>query len=369
MAELRLEHIQKKYPNGYEAVKDLNIHIKDGEFVSLVGPSGCGKSTTLRMIAGLEDITGGKLYIGDKLANDIPSKDRGIAMVFQSYALFPHMSVAANIGFGLKINKVDKKTRQQKIEWALDLLDLNGLGDRKPSELSGGQRQRVALGRALVLDPEVLLLDEPLSNLDAKLRVKMRTELKRIHKKLKSTIVYVTHDQAEAMTLSDRIAIMKQGDLMQIGTPTEIYSKPANKFVAGFIGSPPMNFLHGQLVQENGSYVFVYPSGKLTLPNTLISNIKTKITQKQVVLGVRPEDLEISLTPQPNGMEGISVVTETLGSDDFVAVEVGDQLFSVRIEPGSNFPLDRKVYLHVKGDKIHLFNDDEEAQEELRKYA
>jgi multiple sugar transport system ATP-binding protein len=369
MAELRLEHIQKRYPNGYEAVKDLNIHIRDGEFISLVGPSGCGKSTTLRMIAGLEDITGGKLYIGNKLANNIPSKDRGIAMVFQSYALFPHMSVAANIGFGLKINKVDKKIRQQKIEWALDLLDLNGLGDRKPSELSGGQRQRVALGRALVLDPEVLLLDEPLSNLDAKLRVKMRTELKRIHKKLKSTIIYVTHDQAEAMTLSDRIAIMRQGDLMQIGTPTEIYTKPANKFVAGFIGSPPMNFLHGNLIEENGSYIFVYKSGKLELPKTMNQKIKTEIHQKQVVLGIRPEDIEISLTPQQNAIEGISVVTETLGSDDFVAVEVDDQLFSVRIEPGSNFPLDQKVYLRAKEEKIHLFNDDEEAKDELRKYA
>jgi multiple sugar transport system ATP-binding protein len=369
MAELRLEHIQKRYPNGYEAVKDLNIHIQDGEFISLVGPSGCGKSTTLRMIAGLEDITGGKLYIGNKLANDIPSKDRGIAMVFQSYALFPHMTVAANIGFGLKIKKVDKKIRQQKIEWALDLLDLNGLGDRKPSELSGGQRQRVALGRALVLDPEVLLLDEPLSNLDAKLRVKMRTELKRIHKKLKSTIIYVTHDQAEAMTLSDRIAIMKQGDLMQIGTPTEIYTKPANKFVAGFIGSPPMNFLHGNLLEENGSYVFVYKSGKLELPKTMNQKIKSSIHQKQVVLGIRPEDIEISLTPQQNAIEGISVVTETLGSDDFVAVEVDDQLFSVRIEPGSNFPLDQKVYLRAKEEKIHLFNDDEEAKDELLKYA
>jgi multiple sugar transport system ATP-binding protein len=368
MAELRLEHVYKRYPNGYEAVKDLNIHIKDGEFISLVGPSGCGKSTTLRMIAGLEDITSGNLYIGNKLANDIPSKDRGIAMVFQSYALFPHMSVSANIGFGLKIKKVDKKIRQQKIEWALDLLDLNGLGDRKPSELSGGQRQRVALGRALVLDPEVLLLDEPLSNLDAKLRVKMRTELKRIHKKLKSTIIYVTHDQAEAMTLSDRIAIMKQGDLMQIGTPTEIYAKPANKFVAGFIGSPPMNFLHGNLIEENGSYIFVYKSGKFELPKTMNQKIQTEIHQKQVVLGIRPEDIEISLTPQPNAIEGISVVTETLGSDDFVAVEVADQLFSVRVEPGSNFPLDQKVYLRTKEGKIHLFNDDEEAKEELQKY-
>ncbi|MEQ6376308.1 ABC transporter ATP-binding protein [Bacillaceae bacterium S4-13-56] len=358
MAGLRLEHMQKKYPNGFEAVKDLSIEINDGEFISLVGPSGCGKSTTLRMIAGLEDISGGKLLIGDKLANNVASKDRGIAMVFQSYALFPHMTVAANIGFGLKINKVDKKIRNEKIEWALELLDLNGLGDRKPSELSGGQRQRVALGRALVLDPEVLLLDEPLSNLDAKLRVKMRTELKRIHKHLKSTIVYVTHDQAEAMTLSDRIAIMKNGDLMQIGTPTEIYTNPANRFVAGFIGSPPMNFLEGELVKENGIYTFVNNEAKFALPNSMKSYIETNITQKEVILGMRPEDLQISLKPVTDGIEGVSIVTETLGSDDFIAIEVGKKLFSVRTEPGSNFPSDRKVYLTPAEDKLHLFNND-----------
>nr|WP_144927697.1 ABC transporter ATP-binding protein [Paenibacillus bovis] len=369
MAGLRLEHIQKKYPNGFEAVKDLSIDIKDGEFVSLVGPSGCGKSTTLRMIAGLEDISGGKLLIGDKLANNVASKDRGIAMVFQSYALFPHMSVAANIGFGLKINKVDKKIRNDKIEWALDLLDLNGLGDRKPSELSGGQRQRVALGRALVLDPEVLLLDEPLSNLDAKLRVKMRTELKRIHKQLKSTIIYVTHDQAEAMTLSDRIAIMKNGDLMQIGSPTEIYTRPANRFVAGFIGSPPMNFLEGELAHENGNNVFINKDVKYVLPASMKSYIETNISQKEVVLGMRPEDLAISLTPATNGIEGVSIITETLGSDDFVAVEVGKKLFSVRTEPGSNFPTDKKVYLTPAEDKLHLFNNDNATDDAKVRFA
>lgn len=364
MADLKLEHIQKKYPNGYVAVKDLNLEIKDGEFISVVGPSGCGKSTTLRMIAGLEDITSGSLYIGGKLSNDIPSKDRGIAMVFQSYALFPHMTVAANIGFGLKIKKVDKKIRQEKIEWALDLLDLNGLGDRKPAELSGGQRQRVALGRALVLDPEVLLLDEPLSNLDAKLRVKMRTEIKRLHKQLKSTIIYVTHDQSEAMTLSDRIAIMKQGDLIQIGTPTEIYTKPANKFVAGFIGSPSMNFLKGNIKSQEGSYVFVNENVKIKLPERLNSKINNELTSDTVIFGIRPEDLEFSLEPKQNAIEGISAVKETLGSDDFVAVEVGKSLFSVRIEPGRHVPLDQKVYMVPKEDKIHLFNDDDENEDE-----
>lgn len=356
MAGLRLININKTYPNGYNAVKKLNIDIKDGEFVSLVGPSGCGKTTTLRMIAGLEEITGGELWIGDRLVNNVPPKDRGIAMVFQSYALFPHMTVAANIGFGLKIKKVDKKIIKRKIEWALDLLDLNGLGDRKPAQLSGGQRQRVALGRALVLDPEVLLLDEPLSNLDAKLRIKMRTELKRIHKQLKSTIIYVTHDQAEAMTLSDRIVVMKKGELMQIGTPSEIYNNPANKFVAGFIGSPPMNFIEGELIQEEEKYVFKYKTGSFELPYELKSKIKEKIKGQNVVIGIRPEDFEISLIPKKNSIKGISVVTETLGSDDYVAVEVAGNLHSIRIEPDSNFPLDKEVYLTPKSNKIHIFN-------------
>ncbi|MFZ5967488.1 MAG: ABC transporter ATP-binding protein [Bacillota bacterium] len=356
MSGLKLININKTYPNGYEAVQSLSIDIKNGEFVSLVGPSGCGKSTTLRMIAGLEDITGGELWIGDKMVNNVAPKDRGIAMVFQSYALFPHMSVAANIGFGLKIKKVDPKVRKQKIEWALDLLDLNELGDRKPSELSGGQRQRVALGRALVLDPEVLLLDEPLSNLDAKLRIKMRTELKKIHKQLKSTIIYVTHDQAEAMTLSNRIAIMKKGELMQIGTPLEIYNNPANQFVAGFIGSPPMNFMEGELIQEGEGYVVKYKTGSFTLPDGMRHKIKESINGKEVILGIRPEDFEVSLIPQTNGIKGVSVVTETLGSDDFVAVDVADELFSVRIEPQSSFPLDQEVFLRPKENKIHIFN-------------
>lgn len=362
MADLRLENIYKRYPNGFEAVKNLNIHIQDGEFLSLVGPSGCGKSTTLRMIAGLEEITSGNLYIGGKRANDIPSKNRGIAMVFQSYALFPHMTVAANIGFGLKIKKVDKKTREEKIEWALDLLDLKGLGDRKPAELSGGQRQRVALGRALVMDPDVLLLDEPLSNLDAKLRVKMRTELKRIHKQLKSTIIYVTHDQSEAMTLSDRIAIMNKGELIQIGTPTEIYNNPVNKFVAGFIGSPSMNFVKGDIILENGMNLFVNKYVKIKLPDRLKEKI-AEVGRENVVLGVRPEDVKIYLEPQEYAIQGITSVRETLGSDDFVAIECGEELLSVRVEPNTDIPLDQKVYLVPKEEKIHIFRDDDSSDE------
>ncbi len=312
MLGLTLKNIRKVYPNGYEAVKDLSLEIKAGEFVSLVGPSGCGKSTTLRMIAGLEDISDGELYIGDKLANDLSPRDRGIAMVFQSYALFPHMTVGANIAFGLKINKVPEEVRKQKIEWALDLLDLNGLGDRKPAQLSGGQRQRVALGRALVLDPDVLLLDEPLSNLDAKLRIKMRLEVKRIHKELNATIVYVTHDQAEAMTLSDRIAILKDGDLMQCDSPTAVYNHPASKFVAGFIGSPPMNFLSGELKKDDGKLSFISEYGTMELDDNLTKEVEIKGLTGKIVYGVRPEDMVISTEEKPGSFEGISLLNETL---------------------------------------------------------
>jgi len=358
MLGLQLKNINKKYPNGYEAVKDLSIGINPGEFVSLVGPSGCGKSTTLRMIAGLEDISGGELWIGDKLANNLASKDRGIAMVFQSYALFPHMSVAANIGFGLKIKKMPIKQRKEKIDWALNLLDLEGLGDRKPSQLSGGQRQRVALGRALVLDPDVLLLDEPLSNLDAKLRIKMRIELKRIHKQLNATIIYVTHDQAEAMTLSDRIAIMKDGDLMQIGKPSEIYNNPANKFVAGFVGSPPMNFIKGELIAENGILKFSSKYGLIEVTENMKKTIKAKNIDKEITLGIRPEDLKISLDKLENSFLGTSLVSETLGSDDYVSVlprdAVKGDILTARILPDTQFPLDREVWLKPN-EKIHIF--------------
>ena len=359
MLGLTLKNIKKVYPNGYEAVKDLSLEIKAGEFVSLVGPSGCGKSTTLRMIAGLEDISGGQLFIGDKLANDLSPRERGIAMVFQSYALFPHMTVAANIAFGLKIQKVPAAERMKKVEWALDLLDLNGLGDRKPAQLSGGQRQRVALGRALVLDPDVLLLDEPLSNLDAKLRIKMRIELKRIHKELNATIVYVTHDQAEAMTLSNRIAILKDGDLMQCGTPTEIYNDPANEFVAGFVGSPPMNFIQGTVEKIDGREVFVSDYGQLPFDDTLSKLKSDKGIGDNLVLGIRPEDLTISTQKADSAFEGMSLITETLGSDDFVSScprnNPRGEIMTVRIEPEINFPLDANVYIVGNTAKMHLF--------------
>ncbi|MBP5702679.1 MAG: sn-glycerol-3-phosphate ABC transporter ATP-binding protein UgpC, partial [Lachnospiraceae bacterium] len=243
MASLSLKHVTKVYPNGFEAVKDFNLEINDQEFIIFVGPSGCGKSTTLRMIAGLEDISGGELYIGDKLMNDVEPKDRDIAMVFQNYALYPHMSVYDNMAFGLKLRKVPKDQIDKMVKEAARILDLTSLLDRKPKALSGGQRQRVAMGRAIVRNPKVFLMDEPLSNLDAKLRVQMRIEIAKLHQRLGTTIIYVTHDQTEAMTLGDRIVVMKDGIVQQVDSPQNLYADPINRFVAGFIGSPEMNFL------------------------------------------------------------------------------------------------------------------------------
>ncbi len=360
MGSLTLKGIVKRYPNGFEAVKGVDIDVKDGEFISLLGPSGCGKSTTLRMIAGLEDITGGEMYIGDKLVNNVQSKDRGIAMVFQSYALFPHMSVEANIAFGLKIKKVPENIKREKIDWALELLNLKGFEKRKPAELSGGQRQRVALGRALVLDPDILLLDEPLSNLDAKLRVKMRTEIKRIHKKLKATIIYVTHDQEEAMTLSDRIVIMNKGEIMQMGTPTEIYKNPINKFVAGFMGRPPFNFIDGKMEKDGDGYTFSYDTGTVKVPTNLNERIDKDIKLDAASLAIRPEDLEFTDTADDCTFVGVTSVRETLGSEDFITVEVGNTLVSVRVETESPVEVDKQVYLKPKQGKVFVFNSEDD---------
>ena len=252
MAEVRLKKVEKQYPNGFKAVHGIDLDIKDGEFMVFVGPSGCAKSTTLRMIAGLEDITGGEVYIGDRLVNDVPPKDRGISMVFQNYALYPHMTVYENMSFGLKLKKTPKNEIDRRVREAAEKLEITELLDRKPKEMSGGQRQRVALGRAIVRNPDVFLFDEPLSNLDAKLRVSMRLRITQLHKELKTTMIYVTHDQVEAMTMGDRITVMRSGRIMQVDTPLNLYHYPANKFVAGFIGSPTMNLIDGELKEENG---------------------------------------------------------------------------------------------------------------------
>lgn len=329
MAEVRLENLSKKFDQ-VKAVDRINLDIKDGEFLTLVGPSGCGKSTALRLVAGLEKVTSGNVYISEKLVNHIPPQNRNVSMVFQSYALFPHMSVEANLAFGLKIKKRSLKEKTEKVRWVIDLLGLKGMEKRLPKELSGGQRQRVALGRALVLEPDVLLLDEPLSNLDAKLRLRMRTELKRLHKKIKTTIIYVTHDQAEAMTLSDRLAVMKDGKILQIGTPQQIYERPTDIFTAGFIGSPPMNFIPGE-----------------RLPF---------LEREETTVGIRPEDLSVSLEENEKGIMGKSSVTETLGSDNFLYVDISDVLISVRLKPDQRIPEDQDIWLVPNLEKIHIFD-------------
>jgi multiple sugar transport system ATP-binding protein len=329
LAQAKFENLTKKFGE-VVAVENLNLNIEDGEFITLVGPSGCGKSTTLRLLAGLEKPTSGSIHIDGKKIDHLPPQKRELSMVFQSYALFPHMSVEANISFGLKIKKRSAEEKTKKIKWALKLLGLSGLEKRIPRELSGGQRQRVALGRALVLEPKILLLDEPLSNLDAKLRLKMRTELKRLHKRIKTTILYVTHDQAEAMTLSDRLAVMKDGMILQLGSPQEIYSQPADLFTAGFIGSPPMNFLPAELLPF--------------------------IQEKDIIAGVRPEDWDISLKPIPEGIKGNTTVTETLGSDEYLYVEVEETLVAVRLKPGTELRENLPIWLTAEKEKIHFFD-------------
>jgi len=320
MAPITLDHITKRYPDGSLAVDDFNLQIQDGEFVILVGPSGCGKSTTLNMIAGLEDITSGDLLIGGKVVNNETPKDRDIAMVFQSYALYPHMSVRENMGFALKLAKVPKAEINQKVEEAARILDLTQHLDRKPANLSGGQRQRVAMGRAIVRNPAAFLMDEPLSNLDAKLRVQMRTQVSRIQRRLGTTTVYVTHDQVEALTLGDRVAVMRSGLLQQVGTPGELYHRPNNLFVAGFIGSPAMNFLPGR-VEDNAVRTSL---GDFPLTDALRRELEGANTARDVIIGIRPENFEdAALVPAGNRARGITFKTtidvlESIGSDVFV---------------------------------------------------
>jgi multiple sugar transport system ATP-binding protein len=301
MAEVLLDNVRKVYSNGHEAVKGVSLHIADGEFLVLVGPSGCGKSTTLRMVAGLEDATGGTIQIGGRVVNDVHPKDRDIAMVFQNYALYPHMTVAKNMGFALKLRGVPTADVDRRVAEAARMLGIQDLLDRKPKQLSGGQRQRVAVGRAIVREPRAFLFDEPLSNLDAKLRVTTRAELKGLHQRLKTTTIYVTHDQEEAMTLGDRIVVMSQGVIQQVGTPMEVYRHPANRFVAGFIGTPPMNFLDGQIVRGSlpggsGSYHFAQVGGTVRLGLTDAQALRlAKHEGQRVVLGIRPQ--AVSDTP------------------------------------------------------------------------
>jgi multiple sugar transport system ATP-binding protein len=302
MAEIVLEHLAKRFPNGFEAVKDLSLEIGEAELLVLVGPSGCGKTTALRMIAGLEDISAGDLYIGGRRMNDVPEKDRDIAMVFQNYALYPHMTVAENIAFSLKLAKRRKAEIRQRVQETARLLGLEELLDRRPKQLSGGQRQRVAMGRAIVRQPQAFLMDEPLSNLDAQLRVHMRGEIEALQKRLGVTTVYVTHDQVEAMTMGDRVAVLRSGELQQVGTPTEVYDHPANLFVAGFMGSPPMNLAHGTIERVDGGHTVRLGSATLPIPAETVERRGLGSREgRPVVVGIRPEDLE---GPRENGSPG-----------------------------------------------------------------
>ena len=328
MASVSLRHIYKKYPGGVTAVSDFNLEIKDKEFLVLVGPSGCGKTTTLRMVAGLEEISEGELFIGDQLVNDVAPKDRKIAMVFQNYALYPHMTVFENMAFGLKLNKTPKEEIKRRVEEAARILDITHLLDRKPKALSGGQKQRVALGRAIVRDPQVFLLDEPLSNLDAKLRAAMRTELTKLHARVGTTFIYVTHDQVEAMTMATRIVVMKDGLIQQVDTPQNLYDSPCNLFVAGFIGTPQMNFINGTLNKKGEDLYFNFENVSLKVPAEKANNPALKdYVDQEVVLGLRPE----CIYDQPAqveahidaSFEAYVDVTELMGAEIYLYLNVG----------------------------------------------
>ena len=391
MANVAFEHVEKVYPNGFHAVQDLNLEIEDGEFLVLVGPSGCGKSTALRMIAGLEDVSGGKLIIGDRVVNDLSPQDRDIAMVFQSYALYPHLSVADNIAYGLKIRKMSKDEIARRIQRAADMLELGPFLDRKPAMLSGGQRQRVAMGRAIVRDPSVFLMDEPLSNLDAKLRVQMRAEISSVVHDLGTTTVYVTHDQVEAMTMGDRMAVMKAGLLQQAGPPQEVYDHPNNIFVAQFVGSPPMNMVKGRLSETSDGLSVHVGDKDLAIPASVLDKRAAlrKYIGRDVAVGVRSEDMEdASLTPDASldrRLHGTVTLVEALGSEivvhfslkgdavvtedtKLVAKETGDEALDTgpagevrwvaSFSPRSRVRREDPVDIAVDMERVHWFDPD-----------
>jgi multiple sugar transport system ATP-binding protein len=367
MANLSLKNIYKVYPGDVVAVKDFNLEIKDKEFIVFVGPSGCGKSTTLRMIAGLESISKGELYIGDKLVNDIEPKERDISMVFQNYALYPHMSVFDNMAFGLKIKKVPKSEIEEKVKEAARILDIENLLSRKPKALSGGQRQRVALGRAIVRNPKVFLMDEPLSNLDAKLRVQMRTEIAKLHNSLETTFIYVTHDQTEAMTMGSRIVVMKDGIIQQVDTPQNIYNYPSNIFVASFIGSPQMNFLNGEVLFEENKAYAIFEEQKILLPEKTAKILKdNNVKGKKVVFGIRPEALndDVSMIKEnPEEVIDVNVeVIELMGAESYIYTKDGSSSLTVRVEGTTRLKVGEKAKLHMDAEKIHVFDKETELR-------
>jgi multiple sugar transport system ATP-binding protein len=364
MANVLLKNITKKF-NDVVAVKNVNLEIVDQEFLVLVGPSGCGKTTTLRMVAGLEAITEGEIYIGDRFVNNLACKDRNIAMVFQSYALYPHMNVFDNIAFSLKMRKVPKEERVKLVNKAAGILGIHDLLKRKPKALSGGQRQRVALGRAIVREPDVFLFDEPLSNLDAKLRVQMRTELIKLHGRLQSTSIYVTHDQVEAMTMGDRIVVMNDGVIQQVGSPMELYNQPSNRFVAGFIGSPAMNFIPCKIVQQNSRLCVDTGGFQIPLSGTMASAVQSS-NNLEFIFGVRPEDISrkgfeevTSGNWQPFNAH-INVI-ETLGKEIHLDLTSGENLMTAIVTPSTPVRLNEEINLVMNLDKIHLFKKDDGA--------
>lgn len=362
MAQISLKGINKVYPNGVQAVFDFNLEIENKDFIVLVGPSGCGKSTTLRMIAGLEDITSGELYINGEYMNDVAPKNRGIAMVFQSYALYPHMTVYQNMAFALKIRKFPKDEIKRRVDEAASILGLEPYLDRKPKALSGGQRQRVALGRAIVRDSRVFLFDEPLSNLDAKLRVQMRAEISKLHKRLDATSIYVTHDQIEAMTMATKIVVMKDGFIQQIGSPIEIYNNPKNMFVGGFIGTPPMNFIHG-MVDEDGWFFTKNNSIRVKVPEGKLTILKDKnYIQKEIVFGIRPEhiyDNEVVFLTYPDSIINVKIdIAELLGSKSIIYSTVDGDEFTASVEPRNNIEPDEYIKLVIDMNKVHFFDVD-----------
>ena len=365
MASLSLRHIYKKYPGGVTAVSDFNLEIKDKEFIVFVGPSGCGKSTTLRMIAGLEEITDGELFIGDTLVNDVAPKDRKIAMVFQNYALYPHMTVFENMAFGLKLNKTPKEEIKRRVEEAARVLDITHLLDRKPKALSGGQKQRVALGRAIVRNPMVFLLDEPLSNLDAKLRATMRTELTKLHKRVGTTFIYVTHDQVEAMTMATRIVVMKDGLIQQVDTPQKLYDEPCNLFVAGFIGTPQMNFINGVLEKKEGKLYFTFEGVSVKLPGEKANapELADDIGQ-EVVVGIRPEGINdnsavVAANPDTSLEVNVDVI-ELMGAEIYLYLNIGETNLTARVSARSTSRAGDKVKVAFDMTRLHIFDKDTE---------
>ena len=359
MAQVSLRNVCKVFPGNVTAVNNINLGIENKEFMVLVGPSGCGKSTTLRMIAGLEEISSGDIYIGDKLVNEVPAKDRDIAMVFQNYALYPHMTVEENMSFGLRLRHIPKQEIAQRVNEAAEILGIKRLLKRKPRELSGGERQRVAVGRAIVRKPMVFLFDEPLSNLDAKMRVQMRTEIHKLHIRLQTTIIYVTHDQVEAMTMGDRIAVMKDGVISQLGDPIDVYDHPKNKFVAGFIGSPPMNFMQGKIIKKEGKLYF--DEGKIMVK--LVEDMYKKMANyvgQEVFFGIRSEDiydkLFVSQAPPENIVRVNCEVFEPMGSEVYLYLNTGKHTFIARVGAHDRPRVNQEMDVVFDMSKVHFFD-------------